>query len=157
VDHQHCKNSEAANMANASQDCVGGTRKKADEVALNGVEGVKASESTHVRRKHNSQSVKSTVNGGRRYNAPSRPRMSVVQLLKEYNEARQRTEFNRNFHTCKICFQVTSLILTCLRKFQMPRATLSATVFLISALPASCCGKHLSTVWQVSTEQKTLT
>jgi hypothetical protein len=107
VDRQCSKNNEAVNMGNASQDCAVGTRKKDVEVALNGVEGVKASESTGVRRKHNSPSVQSTANSGRRYNAPNRPRMSVVQLLREYNEARQQTEFNRSIYTCKICFQVT--------------------------------------------------
>jgi hypothetical protein len=125
-------------MGNASQDCVVGTQKKDVEVALHGVECVKASESTAVRRKHNSQSVQSTVNIGRRYNAPTRPRVSVVRLLKEYNEARQRTEFNRNIYTCKICFQVTFPILICLCKFQMQCATLSVMVFLITALLASC-------------------
>jgi hypothetical protein len=68
MDRQCSKNSEAVNMGNASQDCVVGSRKKVVEVALNGVAGVKASESMDLRR-NNSQSVQSTVNGGRRYNA----------------------------------------------------------------------------------------
>lgn len=105
VDHQCSNNSEAVNMGNASEDCVVGTEKRDVEVALYGVEGVKASESAVVRRKHSSRSVQSTMNSGRRYNASTRPKMSVVQLLREYNEARQRTEFNRNVYTCKICFQ----------------------------------------------------
>ncbi|XP_023717242.1 E3 ubiquitin-protein ligase RNF14 isoform X2 [Cryptotermes secundus] len=103
VDRQCNKNSEAVNIGNASEDCIVGTKKKDVEVALNGV-GVKPSKSTVFRRKHNSQPVPSTLNRDRRY-APTRPRMSVVKLLREYDEARQRTEFNRNFYTCKICFQ----------------------------------------------------
>jgi hypothetical protein len=136
VDNQCSKNSEAVNTGNASQDCVAGTQKKDVEVALNGVEGVKPSESTAVRRKHTSQSVWSTVNSGRRY-APTRPRMSVVQLLREYDEARQRTEFNRNSYTCKICFEVTFLIHICLCKFEIQCTTSSAIVFLITAPNAS--------------------
>ncbi|PSN48331.1 hypothetical protein C0J52_03415 [Blattella germanica] len=48
--------------------------------------------------------------GDRKYRLPNRPRMSVVKLLREYNEARQKTEFNRSFFTCKICFQVQELV-----------------------------------------------
>lgn len=135
VDRQCNENSEAVNIGNASQDSIVGTKKKDVEVALN-VVGVKPSKSTAVRRKHNSQPVQSTVNSGRRY-APTRPRMSVVRLLREYDEARQRTEFNRNFYTCKICFQVTFLIHIFLCKFQIQCTTSSATVFLSTALHAS--------------------
>ncbi|KAJ9578727.1 hypothetical protein L9F63_005089 [Diploptera punctata] len=46
-----------------------------------------------------------TVNEEKKPGVVNRPRMSVVQLLQEFNEARQKTEFNRNFYTCKICFQ----------------------------------------------------
>lgn len=106
VDCLCSKSNETVNVGSASEDCVIGTPNKDAEVALNGVEGVKASESA-VRRKHSSQSLQSTVNGGRKCNALMRPRMSLVQLLIEYDEARRQMEFSRNFYTCKICFQVT--------------------------------------------------
>jgi hypothetical protein len=116
VDRQSSKSSEAVNIESLSQDCIVGTQKKDTEVALNGAEGVRPSESTVFRRKLSSQSLQSTANGGRIYNAPCRPRMSIVQLLREYDKTRQRMEFYRNFYTCKICFQVTSLLVC---KFQV--------------------------------------
>jgi hypothetical protein len=109
VDCQCGKNSKAVHMVNASQNCTIDNEKKEVEVTVDGVESVKASKSTDVRGK-DSESAQSNVMSDRRSNAPTRPRMSVIQLLKEYNEARQRTEFSRNFYTCKICFQVTFLI-----------------------------------------------
>jgi len=51
----------------------------------------------------------SFVNCGRISIVPTRPKMSVVQLLKGYSEAWHRTEFSRKFYSCKICFQVSSL------------------------------------------------
>lgn len=118
VDRQHSNNSKAENMANTSLDCTADNQKKEVEVTLDVVEGVKASESADVSRKQDSESAQSNVMSGRRCSALARPRKSVIQLLKEYNEARQQTEFNRNVYTCKICFQVTSLVLTCVRGFQ---------------------------------------
>ena len=47
-----------------------------------------------------------SVNAERKPGMTDRPRLSVVQLLREFDETRQRTEFSRNFYTCKICFQV---------------------------------------------------
>jgi hypothetical protein len=107
---RQCKNkNEALNMRCASPDCVVGTQKKDTEVTLNGVAEVRTSKSADVRIKHDSESAMSFVNGGRISIVPTRPRMSVVQLLKDYSEARHRTEFSHSFYSCKICFQVTSL------------------------------------------------
>jgi hypothetical protein len=124
VDSQCRNNNEAVNVGIASQDCIVDTwekdvkvtldgvesvdtREKGVKATLDGVEGVKSSESADVSRINNSLSLHSDMNGDSRSNAPTRPRMSVIQLLKEYNEDRQQTEFNRNFYACKICFQVT--------------------------------------------------
>ena len=76
----------------ASSDCVVGTQKKGTEITLKDVAEERTSKSAHVTIKHDSESE-----------------MSVVQLLKDYSEARHQTEFSRNFYSCKICFQVTSL------------------------------------------------
>jgi len=106
---RQCKNtSEAVNMRCASPDCVVGTQTKDAEVTMNGVAEVTTSRPADVRKKHDSESAMSVVNGARMSIVPTRPRMSVVQLLKDYNEARHRTEFSRNFYSCKICFQVIS-------------------------------------------------
>lgn len=105
VDHQCNNKSEAVHVRCAPLDCVVGTQKKDTEVTLNGVAEVTTSDVADVRRKHDSESAMSVMNGGRISNVPTRPRMSVVQLLKEYSEARHHTEFSRNFYSCKICFQ----------------------------------------------------
>ena len=93
----------------ASSDCVVGTQKKGTEITLKDVAEERTSKSAHVTIKHDSESEMSVVNGGRISILPTRTRMSVVQLLKDYSEARHQTEFSRNFFSCKICFQVTSL------------------------------------------------
>ena len=91
--------------------CVVGSQKKDTEVALNVVAQVRISKSADVRIEHDSESAMSVVNGVRISIVPTTPRMSVVQLLKDYSEARHRTEeFIRKFYSCQICFQVTSLI-----------------------------------------------
>lgn len=152
---RQCKNkNEAVNVRCASPDCVVGTQKKDTEVTLNGVAEVTTSKSAGVRRKHDSESAMSVVNGGRRSIVPTRPRMSVVQLLKDYSEARQRTEFSRNFYSCKICFQVTSPILICVCRFQMQFATLSMPLSLSSS-PVFCCSKHHVAVLYPFISQKT--
>ena len=107
---QSKNNKEAVNMRCASTDCVFGTQKKETEVTLNGVADVRSSRSADVRIKHDSDSAISDLNCGRISTLPTRPRISVVQLLKNYSEARHRTEFSRNFYSCKICFQLTSLL-----------------------------------------------
>jgi hypothetical protein len=103
-------NKEAVNMRCASPDCVFGTQKKETEVTLNGVADVRSSKSADVRIKHDTDSAISDLNCGRISTLPTRPRISVLQLLKYYSEARHRTEFSRNFYSCKICFQLTSLL-----------------------------------------------
>jgi hypothetical protein len=139
---RHCNNKrEAVNMRCAPLDCVVGMQKKDTEVTLNGVAEETTSGTAGVRRKHDSESAMSIVNGRRISDVPTRPRMSVVQLLKEYSEARHRTEFSRNFYSCKICFQVISLIFICVYSLQMQCATLSVPVSLSSA-PVFCCIKH---------------
>lgn len=144
---RQCKNkSEAVNMRCASPDCAVGTRKKDTEVTLNGVAEVTTSKSADVRRKHDSESAMSVVNGGRISIVPARPMMSVVQLLKDYSEARHWTEFSRNFYSCKICFQVTSPIFICVCRFQMQFATLSMPLYL-SSLPLFCCLKHVAVLY----------
>lgn len=110
VEHQCNNKSEAVNVKCASLDGVAGTQKKDTEAPLNAVAEVTTSESADVGRKRDSESALSIFNDGRISNVPTVPRMSVVQLLKEYSEARYRTEFSRNFYSCKICFQVTSLV-----------------------------------------------
>ena len=105
-----CKSkNEAVNERCASPDCVVGTQKKDPEVTLNGIAEVRTSKPADVTKKPDSQSAMSVENGGRKSIVPTRPRMLVVQLLKDYSEARLRTEFSRNFYSCKICFQATSL------------------------------------------------
>ena len=96
-------------MSCASSDCVVGTQKEDTEVTLNGVAEVRTSKSANVRIKHDSESAMSVVNVGRMTIVPTRPRISVVQLLKDYSEARHWKEFSRTFYSCKIRFQVTSL------------------------------------------------
>lgn len=151
-----CKNkSEAVNMKCASPDCVVGTQKKDTEVTQNGVAEVTTSKSADVRRKHDSESAMPVVNDGRMSIVPTRPRMSVVQLLKDYSEARRRTEFSRNFYSCKICFQVTSPILICVCRFQMQFATLSMPLSLSSS-PIFCCLKHHVAVLYAFISQKTI-
>ena len=83
---RQCKNqNEAVNMSCASPDCVVGTQKKDTEVTLNGVAEVRSSKSADIRIKHDSDSANSVANGGRTSIVPTKPRMSVVQLLKEYS------------------------------------------------------------------------
>jgi hypothetical protein len=85
-------------MSCASPDCVVGTQKKDTEVKLNGVAEVRTSKSADGRMKHYSESATSVENGRRISIVPTRPKVSVVQLLKDYSESRQRTEFSRNFY-----------------------------------------------------------
>ena len=153
VGHQ-CKNmSEAVNRRCASLDCIAETQTKDTEVTLNGVAELTTSNSADVRKKHESESAVSIVNGGRISNVPTRPRMSVIQLLKEYSEARHRTEFSRNFYSCKICFQVTYPIYICVCRFQMQCATLSTPLSLRST-PLFCCLKHHVAVLYAFISQK---
>ena len=155
---RQCKNkSEAVNMRCASPDCVVGTQKKDTEVTLNGVAAaVTTSKCADVRRKQDSESAISVMNVGRISIVPTKPRMSVVQLLKDYSEARHRTEFSRKFYSCKICFQVTSPILICVCRFQMQFATLSMPLSLSASL-LFCCLKHHVAVLYAFISQKTET
>jgi hypothetical protein len=130
VDQQCVSSCKAVNVGNASQGCTVGSRKKDVEITLDGVEGVKASESADIRRDQGFVLAESNALSGRRFNAVARPRISVVQLLKEYSEGRQQTEFNRNVFTCKICFQVTSLVLTYVCGFQTHCVMLYVLVFV---------------------------
>jgi len=97
-------------MRCASPDCVVGTQKKDTEFKLNGVAEVRTSKSEDVRIKDDSYSVISDLNCGRISTLPTRPRLSVVRLLKKYTEARHRSELDRNFYSCKVCLQLTCLI-----------------------------------------------
>jgi len=100
---------EAVNKRCAFSDCVFGTQKKDTEVTLKSVAEVRTSKSSDVTIKLDSESEISVVNCGRISIVPTRPIMSLVQLLKYYSEARHQTEYSRNFYSCRICFQVTSL------------------------------------------------
>jgi hypothetical protein len=96
-------------MKCASSHCVVGTQKEDTEVTLKGVAEVRTSKSADVRKKHDSESAMSVMNCGRISILPTIPRMSVVQLLKDYSEAGHWKELSCNFYSCKICFQVNSL------------------------------------------------
>ena len=96
-------------MRSASEDCVAAIQKEDTEVTLKGVAEVRTSKSADFRKKHDSESAMSVMNCGRISILPTIPRMSVVQLLKDYSEAGHWKELSRNFYSCKICFHVNSL------------------------------------------------
>ncbi|XP_021916567.1 E3 ubiquitin-protein ligase RNF14-like isoform X2 [Zootermopsis nevadensis] len=102
LDRRCSDGSKAANVGNASQNCTVDNQEEEAVVTSDGVERAKASESLDVARKQRSKSVQSNA---MRDSALARPKTSIVQLLRDYDEARQRVEFSRSIHTCKICFQ----------------------------------------------------
>ncbi|XP_069685179.1 E3 ubiquitin-protein ligase RNF14-like [Periplaneta americana] len=100
---QHCSNSnEKITVGNSSQDSGAESQKVSqNETVSDGA--VKVSTSEDDKKDGERQLDQPDSSANRRH--AGRSRMSLVQLLKEFNEARQRTEFSRNFYTCKICFQ----------------------------------------------------
>ena len=94
VNEQSSDSKEAKIAGGATQDLNMGSDKREIEIGGIDIESEKELD------------VSATVSEKRKPGVTNRPRMSVVQLLREFDEARQRTEFSRNFYTCKICFQV---------------------------------------------------
>jgi hypothetical protein len=128
VDLQCVSSCKAINVGNVFQGCTVGHLKEDFEVKFDGAEDVEASGSTDIRKQAFVLSQTNMLNG--ESNAVDRPRMSVIQLLREYNEARQQREFNQNVFTCKICFQVTSLVLTYVCGFHTHCVMLYVFVFV---------------------------